>query len=305
MSEYLVSICIPTYEQIDSLKRCLDSILIQNFRNFEIIITDDSRSNIIEDFIAKYNFEDITYKYIKNLKQLGSPENWNEGIRHSKAKFIKVLHHDDWFTYKNSLETFIKAIENEPNISLAFVCSRNINLKDFSIININRPSISYTNTIKNNPILLVSGNFIGSPSATIFTRLDNYTYFDKNLKWYVDTEAYTNLLSKYKAKLIFNDSDAISVGISEHQITRECENNPQINIFEFFYYLEKHNFKYLNNFDITLSCLEHFRNFSIDSIKKIRIYFDGRLPIGVRLLAFSMKFIGYNYTYKLISKIFS
>ena len=38
----LISICIPAYKHPDFLKRLLDSISIQSFRDFEVIISDDS-----------------------------------------------------------------------------------------------------------------------------------------------------------------------------------------------------------------------------------------------------------------------
>ena len=37
----LISICIPAYKHPDFLKRLLDSISIQSFKNFEVIISDD------------------------------------------------------------------------------------------------------------------------------------------------------------------------------------------------------------------------------------------------------------------------
>jgi cellulose synthase/poly-beta-1,6-N-acetylglucosamine synthase-like glycosyltransferase len=40
-----VSICIPAYEQPDYLKVTLDSIIMQDFDDYEIVITDDSTPN--------------------------------------------------------------------------------------------------------------------------------------------------------------------------------------------------------------------------------------------------------------------
>ena len=75
-----VSICIPAYDQVDYLKKNIDSVLVQTYTKYEIIVTDDSPSDIVKDLIQQYQRPDII-KYYKNDTALGTPENWNEGIR--------------------------------------------------------------------------------------------------------------------------------------------------------------------------------------------------------------------------------
>jgi glycosyltransferase involved in cell wall biosynthesis len=47
----LVSICIPTYKQTEYLKKCLESILAQDFKDYELIISDDTPDDTIELFL--------------------------------------------------------------------------------------------------------------------------------------------------------------------------------------------------------------------------------------------------------------
>ena len=47
--------------------------------------------------------------YYKNIKVLGTPENWNESIRKAKGAWIKLMHDDDWFANENSLQKFYEA----------------------------------------------------------------------------------------------------------------------------------------------------------------------------------------------------
>ena len=67
----LVTICIPTYKQTQYLKKCLDSILIQNFKNFELIISDDTPDNSVELFVkeALKDFELTNYAFSKLREQ--------------------------------------------------------------------------------------------------------------------------------------------------------------------------------------------------------------------------------------------
>jgi len=97
-----ISICIPTYKRIQYLKRLLNSIAIQNFKDFEVIITDDSPSGDVNDLCDRYKNK-IQINYYKNPAPLGTPENWNESIRHAKGEWIKLMHDDDWFANEDSL----------------------------------------------------------------------------------------------------------------------------------------------------------------------------------------------------------
>ena len=44
----LISICIPAYKRIDYLQKLLDSISIQTFKDYEVIVTDDSPDESVE-----------------------------------------------------------------------------------------------------------------------------------------------------------------------------------------------------------------------------------------------------------------
>jgi len=54
-----ISICIPSYQRIIYLIRLLDSIAIQNFKSFEVILSDDSRDNSVENLVKKYGKEQL------------------------------------------------------------------------------------------------------------------------------------------------------------------------------------------------------------------------------------------------------
>ena len=88
-----VSVIIPTYNNVESLKRTLNSVLVQDFEDYEVIITDDSDNESLQKFLLNYPLPKI--KYFKNSKKLGSPENWNEGLRIACGEYIKIMHHDD------------------------------------------------------------------------------------------------------------------------------------------------------------------------------------------------------------------
>src|SRR4051812_23131736 len=106
----LVSICIPVYKQTTYLEKCLQSVLEQDFKDFELIISDDTPDDSLEVFI-KDLLKDREYTYHRNQPALGSPENWNSAIDKSSGKYLKIMHHDDFFTKTDSLRLMVKEIE--------------------------------------------------------------------------------------------------------------------------------------------------------------------------------------------------
>src|SRR5580693_3489003 len=93
----LISICIPAYKRTNFIRRLLDSICLQTFMDFEVIVTDDSETDEVERFCATYQSR-IKLLYYRNPVALGTPGNWNEAIRRSSGQWIKLMHDDDWFS---------------------------------------------------------------------------------------------------------------------------------------------------------------------------------------------------------------
>lgn len=232
-----VSICIPTYKEIKNLQNNLNSILIQNYKDYEVIITDDTPDESVEKFIAPYieKFEG-KLKYYKNLKTLGSPENWNESIRKSSGDYIKILHHDDWFTKNYSLEKFVEKLACNPNLSIvaSFSLAKKENGQS-SIFRINQTDI---NKINNDPLCLFFGNIIGPPSSIIFIR-DKSISFDTRLKWVVDIDYLISLMTAgHKIGIIEEDLITVSTE-GEFKVTNDCVTDMDVILGEQIYLFNK------------------------------------------------------------------
>ena len=63
----LVSICIPVFNGSDYIKECIDSVLDQNYTNFELVIVDN---NSTDNTNLRKNFKDKRIRYIKNSKNI-------------------------------------------------------------------------------------------------------------------------------------------------------------------------------------------------------------------------------------------
>ena len=92
-----LSICIPTYNRVECLNNCLNSILIakQNYDfNFEVCVSDNCSETNIDSLIQKYqNFFEI--KFHKNHSNLGLGVNILKSVSLAKGEFVWILGNDD------------------------------------------------------------------------------------------------------------------------------------------------------------------------------------------------------------------
>jgi glycosyltransferase involved in cell wall biosynthesis len=233
-----VSICIPAYKNPHLLRRSLESVRIQKYLDYEVVITDDSGDSAVERIVQEYNcIFDRKIKYFKNGVRKGSPENWNESIRRASGEYIKFLHHDDWFTDENSLGEFVGLLNEAPQADFAFSSSQNFRQgREFVSTNIASPS--QLRKLRRNPKILFVGNFIGDPSATIYRRKINL-FFDSSLIWLVDVDFYIRVLLMNN-KFEVSSRPLVSVTCdSNEQITAGCIGNKSIELFESLYLYRK------------------------------------------------------------------
>ena len=91
------SIIIPTYNQANFLKKCLNSVFKQTFKNFEVIIIDNSSTDHTKEILSKYK-KKIVYKKINNKGVIAKSR--NIGIKNSNGNWVAFLDSDD--TWKNN-----------------------------------------------------------------------------------------------------------------------------------------------------------------------------------------------------------
>lgn len=90
-----VSVCIPVYNGEDYLEGCLNSVINQSFRNFEVIIVDDQSSDASFEIARKYSNRDDRFRVFQNEQNLNLVNNWNRCIELSSGKWIKFVFQDD------------------------------------------------------------------------------------------------------------------------------------------------------------------------------------------------------------------
>ena len=106
-----VSVIIPYYRKIKYIKKSIDSVLNQKFKNFEIIIVHDDPRNKDFDYLLELKKNNNKIRLIKNKKNLGAGFSRNKGIKLAKSKYIAFLDSDDFWP-ENKLEVQIHEMLN-------------------------------------------------------------------------------------------------------------------------------------------------------------------------------------------------
>jgi glycosyltransferase involved in cell wall biosynthesis len=114
----MISIIIPIYNQADKLAKCLDSILAQSHKDYEIIIADDGSSDDVQKIIEKY-VKKINIKYQKSKVNLGAPAARNRGWQEAGGGYLFFCDADAILA-PEALETMLEALESNPEAGYAF-----------------------------------------------------------------------------------------------------------------------------------------------------------------------------------------
>jgi len=119
--DILFSIITVTYNSEKTLSETIESVLNQNFKDFEYIIIDgfssDRTVEIIKSYEEKFKKLEITFKWISE-KDFGIYDAFNKGIKLTEGKWISFIGSDDQYL-KNSLEDYsisVKALNKNVDL---------------------------------------------------------------------------------------------------------------------------------------------------------------------------------------------
>lgn len=241
-----VSICIPAYNDVHAIKRLLDSVFIQTYGDYEVIITDDSSTCDVQEYVISIGHPKVHYH--KNEKRLGPTGNCNAAMEKASGEYIKMMHHDDWFSDAGSLGKYVEMLDNNKDADIAFSGSNQV-YKDRTVCRgIADDKLAL---LRKSYTTLYIGNWIGAPSATIMRNKGQM--FDLHLKWLVDVELYMRIL-KSNPVFEYTTEPYVSIGVGDMQLTNSCEHNLALQGYEYRYVLKKLRMYYYP--DCLLLCLK-------------------------------------------------
>jgi len=127
----LLSICIPTFNRLNCLNNCLNSILIssQNIKfDFEVCISDNFSEGDINIIINNYKNK-LNINYTRNNKNLGHGKNFLQAVSMAKGEFVWTLGNDD-LLLPDTLKKLYNIILLNKDFDFFFINSFNLDSKE-------------------------------------------------------------------------------------------------------------------------------------------------------------------------------
>lgn len=94
-SSTLVSIILPTYNRASYLKRSVESVLSQTYKNFELVIVNDGSRDNTAEVVAGLIAQDGRVRLATNKTNAGLVKSLNHGVRAARGEYIARIDDDD------------------------------------------------------------------------------------------------------------------------------------------------------------------------------------------------------------------
>lgn len=207
----MISICIPTYEANGSgvffLKKNIESILKQTYKDIEVVVSDHSKDNEIENYIKSLKNNKIVYlRYNKNI---GYPAfNTNNAIQNAKGDYIKLMNMDDYMESDTLLYDMFEGLKL--GYSWALTSFKHFNYDTKSFYRQMTPRI-----IGDGKHLLIGKNTIGCPSVVLMPK---NIFFDTKVEYMIDCELWYRLFKNFGLPFI-TSGDGLTIGTGNHTFT--------------------------------------------------------------------------------------
>lgn len=147
----LISVVIPMFNVESYIKQCIDSVLAQSFKNFEVICVDDGCTDETLNLVSEYNDSRIRVIQQKNRGLSGAR---NTGIFAARGVYVALLDADDFWAV-DKLSQHINHLNARPHIDVSYSPSLFVNeqgeelgIGQFPLLE----GVTFKNVICRNPV---------------------------------------------------------------------------------------------------------------------------------------------------------
>lgn len=222
------------------LRNSLDVLLTQSFKDFEVVVSDNSQDLMVRDVCTHYS-NNLNIRYFHNSKSYGISANTNNAIKNAHGEIIKILFQDDFLYSDESLQSLVKEFDLTCDHWLVSACEHT-----HDGINFYKPFYP-----KYQRRIFLGLNTISSPSV-LAIRNDSPLLFDENLTWLMDCDYYKRCFDRYGPPRILNEVNVVNrTGV--HQVSSAIVNS-EMRRNEFDYMCRKYraDLSYFEKFKFTL-----------------------------------------------------
>ena len=197
-----VSVACPTFEYygrgVEVLDDMFRTIANQTLKDVEVVVSDHSRTDDIEDYCKK-NEHNLDIKYLRNENGRGNPcINTNNAIDHCSGEVIKIFQQDDFLYDTEALEIMYTEMTNSDK--KWFVCGA-VHTRDDGHTFFN-PMLP-----RWDPLMMLEDqhNFIGGVSVTSIKQEVKVRY-DPDLRMLLDVDFYYHTMLEYGMPIFYQDT---------------------------------------------------------------------------------------------------
>lgn len=255
----LVTICILVYRNYQYIYTALESVFLQDYRNIELIISDDGSDNFpleaVKSFIDEYAGDNIKNVIINIEKEnVGTVKHLNKLIEISNGDYLVALAGDDSFYDSKTISRYIDNFINYPgySIQMAQTAMYDITLKNLDYYYCQPDIIKLLHDNEFDKLLERIIEFPYFPTtSTCYTKelFDKIGMFDENYKLIEDWPYHIKLL-KNRVPILYSNFIAIKhrdggISHSENSILSKSKKqyyNDMLKIYttECLPYIDKH-----------------------------------------------------------------
>lgn len=142
-----VSVIVPVYNLEQTIEKCVESVLNQTYKNFELLLLDDGSKDNSLKVIKKY--EKLKNVKVFTQKNHGVSFTRNKGIKEAKGKYITFVDGDDYVD-KEYIEKLVDTIEKEKS-DIVISGYRRVNEENAILHKINLKNTYWSKYIINTP----------------------------------------------------------------------------------------------------------------------------------------------------------
>lgn len=122
----LISVIVPIYNNENFLEKCIESILNQTFKNFELLLINDGSIDKSLEICNKYYIKNKNKIRVFDLSNQGCSAARNLGIREAKGKYLLFVDSDDWIEKTMLEEMYTKAVEENADVVIVGITREEI-----------------------------------------------------------------------------------------------------------------------------------------------------------------------------------
>jgi len=198
----LVSVLLPTYNAEKYIAEAIDSVIQQEYKNVEIVISDDASIDNTPGILKEYQkkYPDLIKLFLQE-KNLGVTNNCNFILENCSGEFICFFAGDDRL-YQNCISEGITYFDDDKNLAIVFhkhdrIDENSIVIKDVNI------SDKMDTHFGNSGSILEKGGYVGANGMLIKASFLNQIKYNKELATASDVDLIIQVLKGAETRFLY------------------------------------------------------------------------------------------------------